>query len=271
MSPFEPLANADLPVHAALKLQQPAVFRGLAAHWPAVRNWSFSALGALAPEMPVELVLGNRELQSTELRPSTLMAYMQALQANPNKDRPLGYLKEFDLLGTFPNLQADLLPEEIFPARTLRYCHAWIGPAHARTGLHYDFFANLAVQILGHKRFYLLRPGVVEQHAGVSPKYDQWATLASVDATQLQSQHGLVGDCWTVDLAPGDVLFVPPRWWHEVVNLSPGILLGGFFGYRSHMYAKWMQTRFLHGLHRMGLWRHGQCTCHAPKAQQNFI
>lgn len=259
-----------LPVHQgtvaeAVKNGQPCILPARAAQWPAVRRWSWEGLAALAPEMPVRLVMGNRELDHTAFYQSTLGGYLQSLHrppCGPSAGQAPMYLKEFDLLRAFPQLQEDMYPQNLFPNRTLHESQSWIGPAGARTGLHYDHFDNLAVQIMGHKRFHLVRPGVLERLGMMSSKYDQWAVLASVPVTALPAEALNTGDTWVADLAPGDVLYVPARWWHEVVNHTPSILLSGFFGPRRSVYAQWLWRQTVHGLHLAGLRGRGQCTCH---------
>lgn len=265
MHPFVPLLDSVAPYAAQNLLTQPMVFRGLAAHWPALQNWSFAAIAALAPALPVSLVAGNRELEHTAFTRSTLGVYLNALRSDTAGPGPCMYLKEFDLLQQFPHLQADVLPNEIFPPHTLRSCSTWIGPANARTGLHHDFLDNLAVQLLGHKRFYLVRPGVVEQLGAVSHKYDQWARLATASVEVLRQQHSSPSDFWVVDLHPGDILFVPAKWWHEVVNVSSSMLLSGFFANKHRMHRVWLHAQLRKGLHRMRLLGRQHCTCHPAK------
>lgn len=262
-SVWQPLPALSGSVADAVARGEPCVFRQRAAHWPAVAQWSWRHLAELAPDMPVRLVQGNRELDATVFRNGTLGAYLRGLQAaDASEGEPPMYLKEFDLLGTFAALRADVRPSELFPPKALYDSQTWIGPAGARTGLHHDYFDNLAVQIMGRKRFYLLRPGVVERQNGVSGKYDRWAVLASKGVEGLQRMAVSQGDAWVVDLEPGDVLYVPARWWHEVLNHTPSILLGGFFGPRSALYAQWVWRQSVHVVHRAGLWRRGHCTCH---------
>jgi hypothetical protein len=104
------------------------------------------------------------------------------------------YLKEFDLLKEFPQLRADLRNEQLFPPCSIKSCTTWIGPAHARTGLHCDLLDNLAVVIGGRKRFYLARSGAVERLRKASPKYDAWARLSQVTAEELAAGYDRTGD-----------------------------------------------------------------------------
>lgn len=248
----------------------PTVFRGLASHWPAVQSWSIADLAHRAPEMSVKLVAGNREREGTRFVMSTLRDYLQTLQA-PGFDSmgPPLYLKEFDLLKAMPQLRQDLRYESLIPRRVASSVQSWVGPAGARTGLHYDYPDNLAVQLVGVKRFCLVRPGVVERLGAVSDKYDTWAVLARCGVPELAARwsgSSFADDApnfFTVDLCPGDVLYVPSGWWHEVSNLSHSISFGGFFGgyARAAALQAWVAVREL--AHRWGWLGHENCTCHA--------
>lgn len=258
-------------VRAALQHPgRPSVLRGLGAHWPAVQRWRFDALAQLAPSLPVQLVAGNRERHATRFVRGTLGAYLAGLDPavqgpEDGTAAPLLYLKEFDLLKALPVLRQDLRPAELWPCRGIVSSSTWVGPAQARTGLHHDLLDNLALLVTGAKRFYLAPPGSVEQAGAVSGKHDRWAVLACLGihelAHRLRGRHTL----YRVDLMPGDALYVPRGWWHEVVNLKASILLSGFFGSTPRVLGLWAWTGAKQLLHRAGHacgWRRGHCTCH---------
>ena len=251
------LTDAGRPPHDA---DHPYVIRGAASHWRAVRTWSFERLAAAVPDVQVELVQGNREAGTTRLMRSALRTYLASLQHPAPAEAPPAYLKEFDLLKLVPRLRDDLDHRKLLPPRTLSSTRCWIGPAAAGTGLHHDYLDNVAVQILGIKRWNLVRAGTVERLGALSGKYDPWAVLASASAGQLAAQGGAGGDFLTVDLMPGDVLHVPARWWHEVSNLTPTLMFGGFHGPASTVLGRmaWVGARNLR--HRV---KRGDCTCHA--------
>lgn len=265
VSGFQPLPEAtDVPM-AHVRRRIPAVFRGMAAEWPAVHKWSLSYIASLSPGLPVQLVQGNREKNATQFTTSTLGDYIELLERDSRPEDEQVYLKEFDLLKTFPELASDLRREQLFPPGAIKSSSTWIGPAHARTGLHYDLLDNFAVLIAGKKRFYLARPGAVEQAGLLSPKYDAWARLSLVGVEELATHNTTGDDFFVVDLEPGDMLYVPAGWWHEVVNLSASMLLSGFFGDRTQVLSRWARVRVRDALHRSGLLARGNCTCHAHR------
>ncbi|MEU1933810.1 cupin-like domain-containing protein [Streptomyces coeruleorubidus] len=258
---FQPLPASEAAPALHVRTRTPTVFRAAAATWPAVKDWSFPYLASLDPGLPVQLVAGNRETARTRFTSSTLGSYIGSLTRDAPSDDALAYLKEFDLLKKFPQLRADLRSRELFPSGTIRSSATWIGPSRARTGLHCDLLDNLAVQIMGTKRFHLAHPGAVKRAGKESGKYDAWARLSLVGAEELAAgqEHG---GFFVVDLEPGDVLYVPAYWWHEVVNLTPGVLLSGFFGPKTRVLSRWAWVQARECLHRAGLLGRGDCTCH---------
>jgi lysine-specific demethylase 8 len=239
-------------------LRQPRVFRGLAQHWPAITHWDFEYLAQLDPTRQVNVVVGNREQQATLFAQVNLGDYfLQLATKNQNGDTP-HYLKEFDLLEAFPKLRSHVYTEELFPASAITSNQVWVGPAQASTGLHYDYLDNLAILLKGKKRFYLAPPGTIEKLGKLSKKYDRWAKLADMSIHEVTQFKGV----YSVDLNPGDVLFVPKHWWHEVVNIEASILLSGFFGPRIPVFLKWLQTACVQRLHELRLCHTSGCTCH---------
>ncbi|MEU1282565.1 cupin-like domain-containing protein [Streptomyces sp. NPDC005805] len=265
MPTVEPVEASPFPSRRQLPGTGPALFRGLAAAWPAVDKWTPQYIGALAPDMPIQLVVGNRESGATRFSTSTLGAYVDGITGDQTDESHPPYLKEFDLLRRLPELRRDLRQDELFPRRCIRSSSAWIGPRGSRTGLHYDILDNFATVASGRKRFLLARPGAVEQAGHVSGKYDPWAVLARCTHADLARAGDLgPGTLFQADLGPGDVLYVPAGWWHEVVNLSPSVLISGFFGKPHRVVAKGAAVAFRNALHLCGFPDKNSCTCHAP-------
>jgi len=260
---LQAVAETAFPGRTALTGRaSPTVFRGHAAAWPAMREWTFARLAACVPDTPVRAVEGNREEGATQFAATTLRRYIAGLDETGSASSQLPYLKEFDLLRAAPALQADLHHRELLPRGSLASLRSWIGPASGRTGLHHDYLDNIAVQVLGRKRWRLARPGTVERMGLVSTKYDAWAVLSSCGVQQLAEQGAPAEDLFEVETGPGDVLHVPAGWWHEVQNLSPCLLFGGFHGPASAVLARWAWVGARNARHRWGRLGRGDCTCH---------
>lgn len=244
----------------------PVVLRGAARHWPALERWTFPHLAECGGPRPVTLVHGNRELGATLFSTSTWSDYLARLDAADGNPDATGHLKEFDLFEELPALAQDAPVDGLFPPGQAVVRSAWIGPQAARTGLHYDLVDNLAVLVRGAKRFQLARPGTVEALGALSRKYDRWARLARIGMRDLAGEPAAAGALFQADLGPGDAIYVPRGWWHEVSNLRASVFVSGFFGPASRLRPLSLATgarQFLHDISLFGR-RHG-CTCHAGR------
>jgi hypothetical protein len=93
----------------------------------------------------------------------------------------------------------------------------WVGQAGVRAHCHYDGYHNFYAQVVGRKRFTLLPPTawpVLRPYPFLHPSHAQCQTNISATTTDRAAlaRAGLV----EIDLAPGDLLYLPPLYFHEV-------------------------------------------------------
>ena len=128
-----------------------------------------------------------------------------------------------DLLDDLPELKGGIggLPgvDRANPGARL-----WIGPAGTVTPLHHHQSAAWLVQRVGAKRVWLASPletALLETTDGVfnrvDPRLPQEGDLAEVT-------------WWETVIHPGDAVFLPAGWWHQVVaeSASISVSLGRF-------------------------------------------
>lgn len=99
----------------------------------------------------------------------------------------------------------------------------WIGNA-SHVACHYDSYENLACVIAGSRRFTLYPPDAIgDLYVGPidNTMAGQPASLASLDPERFPRFAAASERAITVELAPGDALFLPKLWWHEVEATSP--------------------------------------------------
>jgi hypoxia-inducible factor 1-alpha inhibitor (HIF hydroxylase) len=107
-------------------------------------------------------------------------------------------------------------------AYKLRWTNVWIGPSGATTHMHYDIFYNFYAQLYGRKRFILfppthrpylylypfLHPGAQQSQVNLdAPDYNSFPLFQNARAVE-------------AILEPGDVLYLPPMWFHHVTALD---------------------------------------------------
>lgn len=204
--------------------------------WPALTRWTDAAL-AEALGHAREVRVGERPSFGPVFdrgQPLAEVAGIAAISPPRIVDLPAAeFLAALDRDGPpfhyfrddFVECAGELL-EDIKPARQLLLDPArclvtlWIGQRLVRTHAHYDSYENFHVQLRGHKRFVLAGP-------------EHWRAFAPyplLHPSRAQARHDRLAspeDCdfahSVIDLAPGDVLYIPPYWWHHTLALSPSV------------------------------------------------
>lgn len=100
------------------------------------------------------------------------------------------------------------------------HVNIWSGTQGTFTPLHYDAYHNFFVCLAGRKRFKLLAP-VRWNEAFLFPAMHPSARQSQKACSSL-ARHVRRRRIEVV-LTPGQVLYIPPYWFHEVCNLTPSI------------------------------------------------
>lgn len=109
--------------------------------------------------------------------------------------------------------------------------NVWVGGPLIRTPTHYDLLHNFYVQVQGHKRFRLYSP---EQwpYLYLFPRLHPSTRMSQVDPAVLEQSGVNVSSAFPdyakmrpheVVLHPGDVLYLPPYWFHEVTVVGDDV------------------------------------------------
>jgi hypothetical protein len=258
--------------HFLTGLGKPVILTDAVNSWPALSRWSFelfktrygsdsvaprtwlgpggkkfSKLMRLsdyveyldAPDGPAPGLWVDRETMHPSPGPAVASEYPLYLAWNVFARHP-------ELLGDIelsPKFVEDLLPflPEAFrkildEATKYLIAGVMIGPKFSQIGLHYDFLESHAylAQIVGRKRCVLFSP------ADSAALYDG---KVNVDAPDFEKfplfRNATAYEC---TLEPGELLFIPYRWWHHAVGLEKSITVNyNFFnrvnmnGYLTHL------------------------------------
>jgi hypothetical protein len=220
---------------------EPVVLRGLVADWPAVRAGQDSPralinyLSAFDAGAQVEVFFGapqiagkyyygeglkgfNFERRTLALR-EALQAIVDAVDAPGGQSVYAGSAPCRDCLPGFAhhNEMPLLVPET--PPRM------WLGTA-ANISSHYDTFDNLACVIAGRRRFTLYAPALIARlymgpidRTMAGPPVSLAASSAP-DERRFPLFQGVRDQAWICELGPGDALYLPKLWWHQVESLA---------------------------------------------------
>lgn len=197
-------------------LKEPTVLRGAASSWPA-SQWTFSSLRERVGSAVVPIHTGRWKRAGWRIRRDGKTTSMPAADylSEMMEGRATGYLAGFELLRAVPSLRADLAFPETGPFTT---DVVWIGPAGTSTPIHFDFVPNVYAQLAGQKRWRLWRP-----ERQLQPKFAGIGgfAMSALDAGDGPDAAGPPDMDITLDA--GDVLLLPPKWWHRVDTVTDSI------------------------------------------------
>ena len=96
----------------------------------------------------------------------------------------------------------------------------WIGPAGTVTPLHHDLTNNFIAQIVGRKRIKLAPSSEVGRLYNDTHVFSEIGDLENpgLDTARFHRLQG--ARVYDLTLEPGDILFVPFAWWHQVKSLD---------------------------------------------------
>lgn len=103
----------------------------------------------------------------------------------------------------------------------------WLSSPGVRTHTHFDSDRNTFVQLLGSKRFVLWPPNQTARLCPFPRLHPLWhKSRVAFEAPDLAACGSYAGSSALVaEVRAGDVLYVPPFWWHTVETLSPSLSL----------------------------------------------
>lgn len=134
--------------------------------------------------------------------------------------------------------------EEIIPEASL---NLWLGPAGHAEPLHFDPGDGTLMLLHGKKRVILYPP---KQTSNLYPFgfYDIlpfWVSKVNVDKPDL-TEHPKFSqaeaDRYEVVLSPGQLLYIPTHWWHEVVAEGEGYVCSCNFFWKVRPFWRNFQT-----------------------------
>nr|CAD7264886.1 unnamed protein product [Timema shepardi] len=207
-------------------------FSGCMDHWPALSRWqdlNYIKMAAGPRTVPIEL--GDHYVSPDwSQKLMTVSEFVDKHVLKEGGGLEVGYLAQHQLFDQVPELKADI--------REPDYCcisddldddgeieetdiNAWFGPKGTLSPLHTDPKHNLLAQVVGEKRLLLYSPvdsphlyphdgSLLNNTAQVDPEEPDYQTYPDFEKAM----------AWECNLRPGEMLYIPPKWWHHVRSLS---------------------------------------------------
>ncbi|XP_037469022.1 lysine-specific demethylase JMJ30-like isoform X4 [Triticum dicoccoides] len=154
-----------------------------------------------------------------------LITFSQFLErmSSPDCSANLTYLAQHPLFDQIKELREDIIvPEYCYAGGgELQSLNAWFGPHGTVTPLHHDPHHNLFAQVLGRKYIRLYHASISEDlypHMETMLSNTSQVDLDNIDVKEFPRTEDL--EFMDNILEEGDLLYIPPKWWHYVRSLS---------------------------------------------------
>ncbi|CAM6129797.1 unnamed protein product [Calypogeia fissa] len=203
----------------------PVVIKNGITHWPAITKWKdLDYLLKVAGNRTVPVEIGEHYLApgwKQELMTIGELLERSHAPAVTSATRP--YLAQHALFDQIPELMQDIrVPDYCeLGGGEMKSVNAWFGPAGTVTPLHKDPHHNLFAQVLGQKYVRLYSPQLSEQLYPFSEFMLCNSSQVDLDNPDYQKHPEIRKlSCMDYILEEGDMLYIPPTWWHYVRSLT---------------------------------------------------
>jgi hypothetical protein len=226
---------------AVLGSVEPVVLRGLAGHWPIVKAAGDSPasveayLRRFSTDDPVNAVYGkpghrgrlfySEDMSGLnfEIVRARLDKVLEDIRGQSHAGQPAGvYVGSTPVDTVLPGFRSenDIQVDGFDPLVFI-----WMGN-RSRIAAHYDLPDNLACCVAGRRRFILLPPAeIANLYPGPFDFTPAGQVISSVDFEEPDFERfprfrKALQSAQLAELGPGDAVYVPSMWWHQVEGLD---------------------------------------------------
>jgi ribosomal protein L16 Arg81 hydroxylase len=209
----------------------PVIITNMMDDWPAMSLWCPDYLKTKYGHCPVE-IQGDRnsdsnyEINSFQHKKTVKLSEYVDIVVNSGETNDYymvannGNLEREDLKSLLNDI--NMLPEFLDATNTKQRVFFWFGPAGTITPLHHDPMNIMMAHVYGRKRWRFIAPDstpLLYNYIGVFSEVD----LENID----YDQYPLFKDVKIIEtvLEPGEIIFIPVGWWHQVKGLDVTIAL----------------------------------------------
>lgn len=228
--------SSDSYIEQVIRGGVPVLLRNtVAARWPAIKRWKMSYLQSFLGKtvlsgrnstLPTFIPSGDRQIsldmRQTHVAADFTMATFREQIGSPHYLYYSGDITDWGVLAK----DIDVKPFERSGQSSMSMI--WMGHAGVVANTHYDTSLNFHAQIVGYKRWTLFPPTAADEvypFSSLHPHYRQSQVdfAAPLDHAHYPRAAGARGS--QVVVAPGEVLFVPPFWFHRVETVELAVSL----------------------------------------------
>ena len=220
-----------------LSEQGPILITDIFEQFPSLENWNHQYLVDKVGNKTIEVKISedgiftlNPETGKPYFAPTTMSIreYIKAIGQKNQKQKAYGM--QIPILTELPELKDELKIIDYIPDKYVEFVNIWFGPGGNTTALHFDHYNNFFMQLFGEKKMWLYSPACF---------YDlypnSWRSRAShvspVDVANpdyIKYPNALRAKGIELTILPGNILFLPAYWWHQVYGINPNISINIF-------------------------------------------
>ncbi|HEY1890346.1 MAG TPA: cupin-like domain-containing protein [Steroidobacteraceae bacterium] len=224
---------------------QPAVLKGFVAEWPSVRAAAQSPEALLEyvrardPGQPLKIMVGRPEIKGVyfyrddmsglnfEYQEQPLHGALAKILACRNLPEPPAiYTGARAVERYFPQIRIENNLPMLAEMGKSAWSYVWLGNA-VTAATHYDNMEGINCTVTGRKRFTFFPPdqlanlyvGPLELSPGGQPT--SMVRVAAPDLERYPRFAEALAVAETAEVVPGDAIFIPSLWWHNVEALEP--------------------------------------------------
>lgn len=225
---------------------RPAKLSGIIDHWPALARWSLDHFAHAAGDALVEAQVERERDPAYEqakddhrrlIRFGELIDWLRKDEAS-NDVYLTAYNSGTNAAALAP-LWDDMAPIAILDGARPRDGFFWLGPKGTLTPWHHDLTNNLLVQVLGRKRVRMAPPWAFARMKNSRHCFSDWGN----EALPAGVGDASVPPVLETIIEPGEAVFLPVGWWHQVeaLDLSASMSFTGFRRPNIHVedYKSW--------------------------------
>ena len=218
--------------HRYVKPGKPVIITGSVEKWPACKKWSLQYFREHFSEREIPIL----PLTQGYTRPNvqdrveydehvTVGQFLDQIEAAAAAQQVVGGYMMGRVRDFLPEIQADLPVPSFAPAAPWWFQKWWLSGPGTVSVLHTDLPDNLFAQFVGKKRVMLFPPrdefrlyreplwSTVPMCSRVDPEVPDYKRFP-----RLRRAHPRC-----LLLGPGEILYIPRRWWHHVRTLETSI------------------------------------------------
>ncbi|KTD99525.1 hypothetical protein ATE68_18025 [Sphingopyxis sp. H038] len=228
------------------EVNRPAKLTGIVDHWPALTRWSLDHFAAAAGDAVVEAQVERERDPDYELakddhrrlvRFGELTDWLRKDEAS-NDVYLTAYNSGTNAAALAP-LWDDLAPIALLDDTRARDGFFWLGPRGTLTPWHHDLTNNLLVQVIGRKHVRMAPPWAFARMRNSRHCFSDWGN----EALLAGSGDSAVPPVLETVIGPGEAIFLPVGWWHQIeaLDLSASMSFTSFRRPNVHVedYVSW--------------------------------